>query len=1009
MARSLCSTKFPVRFPKDVKGEYPSSYDSRKVEAGWYDWWDINGFFEASGGSGKVFSMVLPPPNVTGHLHLGHALTVTVEDALVRWQRMKGRKTLWVPGSDHAGIATQVVVEKWLKNSKNINRQDIGREEFLKYVWQWRDTKGDVIFDQLQRLGASLDWTRTAFTMSKSHSRAVDEAFVRLFNEGLIYRGHRLVNWSPALASAISDIEVDHIDIEAGKRPYSLPQGQKATVGLIYDVAFPVKGQKGQEVIVSTTRPETILGDTAVAVHPLDDRYSRLINEGHRLVNPFRNDLIPLVTDGEQVDPSFGTGAVKVTPGHDHSDFIIGQNSRLPTLTVIDKGGNMTFICHDEGQGQSLNDLGQTFMGLPRFKARPLVVEALEKAGLLRGIRDHAMTLPVCSRTGDIVEPLVQPQWFLKASDLARSALDLADSGSLTFCPEQYKRVWKTWLDSSRDWCISRQLWWGHTLPVWSLKAKGQTMPLKGQGMHVEDADGTIWICGRSDEEAMQKATELTALSPDKIDLCREEDVLDTWFSSALIPFANFGWPEQTTELEMFYPLSLMETGHDILFFWVARMVMLGYKLTGQLPFKEVLLHGIICDGHGRKMSKSLGNVIDPLHLVNGITLQDLEQEIKAGNLSKKDETKAIATLKKEYPQGIAAYGADALRFGLCANDLKSGLINLDLQIIKTSAAFCNKIWQAVRFLRLSENNRPSNDPLNINLDYLMANKGQLRPEDLWILAQCAEVVKSAESHLENRDFHLLTRSLRQFLYSCLCDVYLEAVKPHLSREHFSTVSFSTLYTVVSTGLQLLHPLMPYITEELYQRLPENHARTDLSIMTSRFPMHKQWEIFHNEAIMKDMEVVLAIVKAARNTKSLYSLNRSDLPELRVVGRPLEHCGDLIRTLVPCGPVTFCSEAFDKDEWSQQRLPEANEVAVFVKLDGMIDVAKEKERVEQKRSKLTSQMDKLKAKTAKVSYEKVTRSEDKRRDNTKMQNIQDELALLCDQEELLNTLSKKTS
>eukprot|EP00095_Tigriopus_kingsejongensis_P000951 maker-scaffold360_size197209-snap-gene-0.41 protein:Tk00951 transcript:maker-scaffold360_size197209-snap-gene-0.41-mRNA-1 annotation:"hypothetical protein DAPPUDRAFT_328232" len=538
----------------DLSDPYPDTFDRARVEAGWYAWWQERGFFHAHPPAAPTFSLLLPPPNVTGTLHLGHALTATIQDILVRWKRMDGYRVMWVPGSDHAGIATQAVVEKHLRK-KGIQARDLGRDKFLAEVGQWRHAKGDLIFHQLTQLGASLDWRRTTFTLDPSHCLAVNEAFVCLFERGLIYRALAPVNWSPQLQSAISDIEVTHVSVEKKTR-LTLPGYERPVeFGQIFDIAYLVDGSS-EEIVISTTRPETILGDVAVAVHPNDPRWLHLV--GQKLRHPFRDELIPVIADS-YVDPDFGTGALKITPAHDQNDFAIGQRHNLPLMEVIDETG-------------CINLAQSPFHGLPRFTARWKIIEALKSQGLFRCVKAHKMLVPTCSRSGDVIEKLVKPQWFVKCDQMAERARKSASDGSLAFHPASYHNVWEHWLGNIQDWCISRQLWWGHRIPVWRCQSGGDS----------------TWIAARNEEEAHVKAVaQMRGSSSPEFELHQEEDVLDTWFSSALLPFANFGWPHGESNPDRGgFPNSLMETGHDILFFWVARMVMLSQELTQQLPFK---------------------------------------------------------------------------------------------------------------------------------------------------------------------------------------------------------------------------------------------------------------------------------------------------------------------------------------------------------------------------------------------------------------------------------------
>lgn len=632
---------------KNTSVPFPPSYSPDYVEASWYQWWEKEGFFtpeyhaRVPQAKNQTFTMCIPPPNVTGTLHLGHALTVAIEDAVVRWKRMQGYRVLWVPGCDHAGIATQSVVEKRLLQDQGRRRQDLSREEFLQEVWTWKNQKGDEIYRQLRRLGASLDWSRACFTMDQGFSDAVTEAFVRLCDSGLIYRSERLVNWSCSLESAISDIEVESQEL-SGRTLLSVPgYDRKVEFGTMVTFAYPLDGQDG-EVAVSTTRPETMMGDVAIAVHPDDPRYQAV--HGKQCRHPFADRLIPIVTD-TMVDMQLGTGAVKVTPAHDHVDFQLSRRHSLPCLTVIAGDGTMAPSC------------GQWLEGVKRFDAREKVLEALAEKKLLRGKKDHAMSLPKCSRSGDVIEPLLKKQWFLRCEDMASRAIQAVEDGQLEIIPHLHTKTWKNWLSNISDWCISRQLWWGHRIPAYQVAFPGSSA----------NQEQERWVWGRSEQEARDRAASQYGVAPDALTLTQDPDVLDTWFSSALFPFAMLGWPQKTVDLQQFYPNSVLETGSDILFFWVARMVMLGTELTGQLPFKQVLLHSLVRDKHGRKMSKSLGNVVDPLDVISGVSLERLQEKVTAGNLDPRERAVSLEAQRKEFPKGIPECGTDALRFALCS------------------------------------------------------------------------------------------------------------------------------------------------------------------------------------------------------------------------------------------------------------------------------------------------------------------------------------------------------
>uniref|UniRef100_A0A182UYH9 Valine--tRNA ligase n=1 Tax=Anopheles merus TaxID=30066 RepID=A0A182UYH9_ANOME len=622
------------------------------------------------------FVMVIPPPNVTGSLHLGHALTNAIEDAITRWHRMKGRTTLWVPGCDHAGIATQVVVEKKLWREHKQTRHDLGREKFIDKIWQWRNEKGDRIYHQLKKLGSSFDWDRACFTMDPKLCKAVTEAFVRMHEMGMIYRSSRLVNWSCTLRSAISDIEVDKVEV-SGRTQLSIPgYADKVEFGVLVSFAYKVIGSESDEIVVATTRVETMLGDTAVAVHPKDTRYQHL--HGKFVQHPFCDRKLPIVCD-EFVEMAFGTGAVKITPAHDPNDYDVGKRHNLPFITIFSDDG---IIVGDYG----------SFTGMKRFDARKAILAALQEKGLYRDTKDNPMVVPVCSRSKDIVEPLIKPQWYVKCSEMAANATEAVRTGALAITPDVHKKIWYHWMDEIRDWCVSRQLWWGHRIPAYQVVFKDPAKAPKNL------SDENLWFVGRTEAEALSKAASTLKVDKALISMKQDEDVLDTWFSSGLFPFSVFGWPDNTDDLKLFYPTTLLETGHDILFFWVARMVFFGQTLLGKLPFKEVFLHPMVRDAHGRKMSKSLGNVIDPMDVITGISLEGLHKQLYDSNLDPREIEKAKAGQKQDYPNGIPECGTDALRFALCAYMTQARDINLDIQRVQGYRFFCNKLWNATKF-----------------------------------------------------------------------------------------------------------------------------------------------------------------------------------------------------------------------------------------------------------------------------------------------------------------------
>lgn len=791
---------------KNVLNDLPATYLPKQVEHSWYSYWEKSGFFkpeyeqleaklkgDTKELDQKQFVMVIPPPNVTGTLHIGHALTSSIQDSLVRWNRMRGLTTLWVPGSDHAGIATQVVVEKKIQREMNKTRHDLGRESFIDEVWKWKNEKGNFIYDQLRRLGCSVDWDRTVFTLDRKCVKAVNTAFKRLFKSGHITRNKRLVNWSCKLKSAISDIEVEHEEL-TGRRAIQVPgYDKRIEFGIIETFAYEVldesKTAVRDKIWVSTTRLETMLGDTAIAVHPSDDRYKHL--HGAYVRHPFCARTFPIVCD-EKVEKDFGTGAVKITPAHDFEDYEKGMRHNLEFINIFTDEGLI-----EKGYGK--------FSGMKRFDARFAIRSELKNLGFLieDKPKDNPMKVPICSRSKDVIEPRLKEQWFMNCEQFAQQALEASESGALKI-PKSHKNQWNRWLDPesvrNHPWCISRQLWWGHRIPAYRAYLKDQPAQYK-------------WVCGVDEEDALNEAMlALETRDASQIGLDQDEDVLDTWFSSGLFPFSVFGWPDETSDLKKFYPTNLLETGEDILFFWVARMVMFGLALTDRLPFTDVYLHSIVRDAEGRKMSKSLGNVIDPLDVISGITLEGLHSKLGESNLDQKEYERAVSGQKKLFPIGIPECGTDALRFKLCEYCTGSGDIHLRIDQLVGDRMLCNKIWQACKFsfLTLGEDFKFSYSNLDVS------NRGE---EDVKILNHLLYAVDESNEGFMNFNFRRVTVACRTFWREQFCSVYIEHVKKLRNDKILNESNRQTLFVCLDTGLRLLHPLMPYITEELYQRL----------------------------------------------------------------------------------------------------------------------------------------------------------------------------------------------
>eukprot|EP00560_Eucampia_antarctica_P005612 CAMPEP_0197833000 /NCGR_PEP_ID=MMETSP1437-20131217/17227_1 /TAXON_ID=49252 ORGANISM="Eucampia antarctica, Strain CCMP1452" /NCGR_SAMPLE_ID=MMETSP1437 /ASSEMBLY_ACC=CAM_ASM_001096 /LENGTH=1069 /DNA_ID=CAMNT_0043436719 /DNA_START=40 /DNA_END=3249 /DNA_ORIENTATION=- len=852
---------------KDLS-KYPmqDAYHPKAVEAAWQDWWEASGFYtcdpkEAEGKSDdEKFVMIIPPPNVTGSLHLGHALTAAVEDTLTRWHRMQGHATLYVPGTDHAGIATQSVVEKMLMKDHNLSRHDLGREKFVEKVWEWKQEYGDRITNQLRSLGSSVDWSRERFTMDDMCSKSVVEAFNQFHEKGFLYRDLRLGNWSCALKSAISDIEVDYIELDGRTfLPVKTHKGNpndkdgRYEFGTMTSFAYPIENSD-EVLVVATTRLETMLGDTAVAVHPEDPRYKHL--HGKMLIHPINGRRIPIIQDSVLVDMNLGTGAVKITPAHDPNDYACGKRHNLEFITMLSPDG-------------SINHNGAPFKGMMRYDARIAVEEALDKKGLLIGKVPNKMRLGKCSRSGDILEPMITPQWYVSCDDMAKRATDVVRNGTLKIVPEEHEKTWFQWLDNIRDWCVSRQLWWGHQIPAWFAIKKGEEDIDKN-----DMSNNSRWVVARSEEVALENAAKLLGCSKDEVVLERDEDVLDTWFSSGLFPFSVMGWPDKTADLEAFYPTSLLETGSDILFFWVARMVMMGLQLTDKLPFNTVYLHAMVRDKDGRKMSKSLGNVIDPLEVINGCTVESLHKKLESGNLPKKEIEKAKKDQSADFPDGIPECGSDALRFGLLAYTMQGKDVNLDIKRVVGYRNFCNKLWNANRFaLQFLADFTPTSAMLED-----LTTSGKMSQRDKFIISRLMTACDLVNKNFTDYKFGDAQQASYFFWINDLCEVYLELIKPvvyDLSEANADArwAAQATLWVCLETGLRLVHPMMPFVTEELWQRLPGRGtfgSNERESIMVSTYP--KCNDALKNQEAEDSMGVIMKIVKACRSLRSSYNI-----------------------------------------------------------------------------------------------------------------------------------------
>lgn len=844
-----------------AKIELPKAYDPAGVEEKWYDYWLNEGFFHAddTDTSRPTYSIVIPPPNVTGSLHMGHALNSTLQDILCRWKRMEGYNVLWMPGTDHAGIATQNVVERELAK-EGLTRHDLGREEFLKRVWQWKEKYGNYIIEQLKRLGASCDWQRTRFTMDEGFSKGVREVFVRLYEEGLIYRGDYMVNWCPRCHTALSDLEVEYQDEEGG----------------LWYIAYPYEDGSG-EVVVATTRPETLLGDTAVAVNPDDPRYRDVV--GKRVILPIVEKPIPVIAD-PYVDMEFGTGALKITPAHDPNDFEIGKAHGLDVVNVINPDGTM-------------NDKAGKYAGMGRFECRKAIVKDLEEKGLLRRFEPYVHSVGHCYRCRTAIEPYISTQWFVKVKPLAEAAIRAVEEGRIRIIPDNWTKVYYEWMYNIKDWCISRQIWWGHQIPAWYCQDCGEVSVSR------EDISQCLH-CGSENIE-------------------RDPDVLDTWFSSALWPFATMGWPDNTPTLERFYPTSCLVTGFDILFFWVARMIMMGLKFMGDVPFYHVYIHALIRDEEGQKMSKTRGNVIDPLVMMD-------------------------------------RYGTDAFRFTLAAFAAQGRDIRMSERRIEGYRHFVNKIWNASRFVLMNLEGYTTGD-LKVE---------ELAPVHRWILSRLSHSVSRAHEALEGYEFDKYAGVVYQFTWHEFCDWYLEFAKESLYRggERERLTAQRVLVTCLDTILKLAHPVMPFVTEEIWQRLPT----AGRSITVAPFPKpRKEWE---DKGLEGEFSLVMDVISALRNikaeaniplTKRVKALVKASNGSLKVLQRE----ADKIKALAFLDDLRMAS---DVTRPPSSALAVLEGVEVYVPLEGLVDIEKEVARLEKELNKVDKELDRVSKKLSNPSF-----------------------------------------
>ena len=928
-------------------------YNPAEIESKHYQNWEEQGYFQPDMDLTKPsFSIQLPPPNVTGTLHMGHAFNQTIMDGLTRYYRMKGCNTAWIPGTDHAGIATQIVVERQLA-AQNVSRHDLGREKFLEKVWEWKEVSGGTITQQMRRVGCSADWTREYFTMDDVRAETVTEVFVRLYKQGLIYRGKRLVNWDPVLGTAVSDLEVESVEEQ----------------GSMWHIRYPLADNPAEAVIVATTRPETLLGDVAVAVNPEDERYTHLI--GRELLLPLTGRTIPVIAD-EYVEKDFGTGCVKITPAHDFNDYEVGKRHDTRLVNVFDLEAKVLAnaeVFNFKGEAQPGFALPEKYAGLDRFAARKQMVADLQEQGLLVEIKAHTLMTPKGDRTGSVIEPMLTSQWFVamsatpnggepdsefKGLSLADKAKKAVDSGAVRFIPENWVNTYNQWMNNIQDWCISRQLWWGHQIPAWY------------------DEAGNVYVA-RNQAEAEKQAG--------KTGLTREEDVLDTWFSSALVPFSTLGWPSETDELKAFLPSNVLVTGYEIIFFWVARMIMMTTHFTGKVPFKDVYIHGIVRDHEGKKMSKSEGNVIDPVDLIDGIDLDKLLVKRTTGLRKPETAPKVEEATKKLFPEGIPSMGADALRFTMASYASLGRSVNFDFKRAEGYRNFCNKLWNATNFVLMNTEDKDCGQDEMQPLAFTFA--------DQWIIGKLQQAEAAVAEAFETYRFDLAAQTLYEFVWNEYCDWYIELAKVQIQTGCPTTqrTTRRTLVRVLETILRLLHPIMPFITEELWQVVaPLANAKTADSIMLAAYPQADKEQIvqtaFDKMAALKDL------VEEVRKLRGEMGIAPNVKAPLFVEGS-----AELEGLLKYLPSLTRLTEAKLVDS-----LPEAEDAPVAVcngarlMLKVEIDKAAETARLSKEAEKLQKALDKLNAKLSKPGYTEKAPAHLVEKDKADLAELEDKMA-----------------
>lgn len=935
-------------------------YSPAEIESKHYQNWESQGYFRPDMDLTKPsFSIQLPPPNVTGTLHMGHAFNQTIMDGLTRYYRMKGCNTAWIPGTDHAGIATQIVVERQLA-AQNVSRHDLGREKFLEKVWEWKEVSGGTITQQMRRVGCSADWTREYFTMDGVRAETVAEVFVRLYEQGLIYRGKRLVNWDPVLGTAVSDLEVESMEEQ----------------GSMWHIRYPLADNPTEAVIVATTRPETLLGDAAVAVNPEDERYTHLI--GKELILPLTGRTIPVIAD-EYVEKDFGTGCVKITPAHDFNDYEVGKRHDTRLINVFDLEAKVLAnaeVFNFKGEAQPGFSLPEKYAGLDRFAARKQMVADLQEQGFLVEIKPHTLMTPKGDRTGSVIEPMLTSQWFVamsatpnggepdnefKGLSLADKAKKAVDSGAVRFIPENWVNTYNQWMNNIQDWCISRQLWWGHQIPAWY------------------DEAGNVYVA-RNQAEAEKQAG--------KTGLTREEDVLDTWFSSALVPFSTLGWPSETDELKAFLPSNVLVTGYEIIFFWVARMIMMTTHFTGKVPFKAVYIHGIVRDHEGKKMSKSEGNVIDPVDLIDGIGLDKLLMKRTTGLRKPETAPKVEEATKKLFPEGIPSMGADALRFTMASYASLGRSVNFDFKRAEGYRNFCNKIWNATNFVLMNTENQDCGYGATA-----AEPRGHSFP-DMWIIDRLNQTIEQVTQAYETYRFDLAAETLYSFVWNDYCDWYLELAKVQLQTGCASRqrATRHTLLRVLEAALRLLHPIIPFITEELWQTVaPMCDAKTADSIMLARFPETDGGEIV--QTAFGQMTVLQDLIGAVRNLRGETGIQPNVKAPLFV--ESADDLADYLKYLPMMTRLTEARQVAALPESGDAPVAVCNGARLMLKVE--IDKAAETARLSKEAEKLQKALDKLNAKLSKPGYTEKAPAHLVEKDKADLAELEDKMAKVQNQ------------